>query len=258
VTWQLIKDLIQFIPVRSIPQDWTEPRELNPDRPIVILISGFGASPNVLRIMRKRLIRDGFNVIIQTLSLQMLAGSVEGLSWLSRRLRDLVSELRANPKNQNQKIFIVAHSAGGLVARHYIQTLGGHKHTQGLVTLATPHQGLWLASLGFFTHLVVKARCLYDILPISGFLRGLNQSEFPENFPMVSIYSTQDVLCPVETTRLPVKMLQRGGVTEKALTELNHMEFLFQKKAYAFLRQWFDLQGAKNETKNLKKQKAMS
>jgi len=48
------------------------------------------------------------------------------------------------------RIDLVCHSLGGLVARAYLQDLGGHRRVDRCVTLATPHKGTynayWLAS----------------------------------------------------------------------------------------------------------------
>jgi len=41
----------------------------------------------------------------------------------------------------NGPIDLVGHSLGGLIARWYLQELGGAQHTGRLVTLATPHAG---------------------------------------------------------------------------------------------------------------------
>ena len=192
--------------------------------------------------MRKRLLKDGFNVVIQTLSYQEIADSISGFSWLAEKLSRLVQDLKSLPGIKNQKIFIVAHSAGGLVARYYVQTLEGYQYFDGLVTLATPHQGMWLASLGFLTHLIVKAKCLYDILPISSFVKKLNSTEFPESFMMMSIYSTHDILCPPKTTLLPPKIYKVQTVKQYELMGISHVEFLFKKKPYLLLKQWLQQQ----------------
>jgi triacylglycerol lipase len=44
-------------------------------------------------------------------------------------------------------IDLVGHSLGGLVARWYLQELGGARHARRLVTLATPHAGTTAARL---------------------------------------------------------------------------------------------------------------
>ncbi|MEW6620599.1 MAG: hypothetical protein AB1422_14895 [bacterium] len=43
------------------------------------------------------------------------------------------------------KLIIVAHSQGGLIARHYIQEKDGWKHVKRLITIGTAHTGSWLA-----------------------------------------------------------------------------------------------------------------
>ena len=43
---------------------------------------------------------------------------------------------------------LVAHSLGGLVARYYVQRLGGDARVHTLVTLGTPHSGTQAARLG--------------------------------------------------------------------------------------------------------------
>jgi pimeloyl-ACP methyl ester carboxylesterase len=40
-----------------------------------------------------------------------------------------------------EQVAIVGHSLGGLVARYYVQLLGGHEHVHSVVTLGTPHAG---------------------------------------------------------------------------------------------------------------------
>ncbi|MEY9845632.1 esterase/lipase family protein [Streptacidiphilus sp. MAP5-3] len=40
-----------------------------------------------------------------------------------------------------ERIAVVGHSLGGLIARYYVQRLGGSEHVHTLVTLGTPHQG---------------------------------------------------------------------------------------------------------------------
>jgi pimeloyl-ACP methyl ester carboxylesterase len=44
-----------------------------------------------------------------------------------------------------ERLAIVGHSLGGLIARYYVQLLGGSAHVHTLVTLGTPHQGTVVA-----------------------------------------------------------------------------------------------------------------
>ncbi|WP_327362965.1 MULTISPECIES: lipase/acyltransferase domain-containing protein [unclassified Streptomyces] len=45
------------------------------------------------------------------------------------------------PERREARVVFLCHSLGGLVARHYVERLGGHEITRRLITLGTPHQG---------------------------------------------------------------------------------------------------------------------
>jgi triacylglycerol esterase/lipase EstA (alpha/beta hydrolase family) len=60
------------------------------------------------------------------------------------------------------RVDIVAHSLGGVVARYYIERLGGARRVQRLVTIGSPHRGTVLGRLG----LVPSARDLADGSPL--------------------------------------------------------------------------------------------
>ena len=46
-----------------------------------------------------------------------------------------------------ERIHVVAHSLGGLIARYYVTRLGGDERVHTLVTLGSPHSGTLLAHL---------------------------------------------------------------------------------------------------------------
>lgn len=64
-------------------------------------------------------------------SAQLLAAKVE--VWLE--------EWRRSPGNRDAKVIFVCHSMGGLVARYYLEVLGGREHARRLITLGTPYRG---------------------------------------------------------------------------------------------------------------------
>jgi triacylglycerol esterase/lipase EstA (alpha/beta hydrolase family) len=39
------------------------------------------------------------------------------------------------------RVVLICHSMGGLVARHYLEVLGGYKDAKALITFGTPHRG---------------------------------------------------------------------------------------------------------------------
>jgi hypothetical protein len=67
---------------------------------------------------------------------------------LARRAHDVLKDWRKSSGNGSARLVFVAHSMGGLVARYFIECLGGWKDTAALVTFGTPYRGS-LSALGF-------------------------------------------------------------------------------------------------------------
>ncbi|MGC5796154.1 lipase/acyltransferase domain-containing protein [Sphingomonas sp. NFX23] len=60
---------------------------------------------------------------------------------LERSASDWLTNWKRTSGNEHARIVFVAHSMGGLVARHYIECLEGWKLTRRLVSLGTPYRG---------------------------------------------------------------------------------------------------------------------
>lgn len=233
------RELIHFLPLPGkTPKEWNDLSQVEPSKPTVILVSGFGASERTLSVIRKRLLKDGFNVFLVSMDWHNLSDGVRGLYRMAEKLSGLILALRKQRAHRNSKIFVVAHSAGGLVARHYVQQLGGSHYCDGLVTMATPHSGTWVAGLGLLTHLILKARCLLQMMPFSPFIKTLNLSPYPKGFRMVSIYSKDDFLCPEHATQLPPSLHQELEIQAVSLKHLSHSDFLMSKKSYTVVRRF--------------------
>lgn len=213
-------------------ESWVELSQFDPQKPTVILVSGFGATKRILSVMRKRLMRDGFNVFVVGLEWKTISEAFLGFLPVAHKIYSLVLKLRKMQGMQKSKVFLVAHSAGGLASRWYIQKLGGSHYCDGLVTLATPHQGTWIAALGFLSHLTLKARCLYQMLPISKFIHSINEMPYPTNFPTLALSSDGDFLCPKDTTRLPETVHGNSDVLAFEIPKTSHSEFLMSKESY--------------------------
>ncbi len=226
-----IKDLLQFLPSKA-ESKWGEVREHLFQQPFVILVSGFLANRRTLSIIRKRLLKDRFNVIVLSMDWDTLSDSLHGLNRMAEKLSSIVQKLRQAPQLQDTPIHLIAHSAGGLVARYYIQLLGGSHHCDSLVTLATPHRGTWIALLGIISHLVLKLRILLQMLPISKFIHRLNTANWPTGFRMLCIHSQDDKLCSDKSAHLLESI---DGVHYVELTSVSHHHLLLDKRAYKIL-----------------------
>lgn len=99
---------------------------------------------------------DGYDGIVQAIT--SLPGIVQGRNFITfpydwrqdnrvsavQLQQEVLSHLQAwrqESDNPNAKVFLVAHSMGGLVSRYFIECLGGWAVTRRLVTFGTPYQG---------------------------------------------------------------------------------------------------------------------
>lgn len=64
----------------------------------------------------------------------------------------------------SEKVHVIGHSLGGLIARYYIQRMGGYEYVHTLVTLGTPHQGTALARAGSMVPLIRQLRPDSDLI----------------------------------------------------------------------------------------------
>ncbi|HTW20313.1 MAG TPA: alpha/beta fold hydrolase [Mycobacteriales bacterium] len=107
----------------------------------ILLVHGLVDNRSIFTLLRRHLRRRGFgrvwtmNYRIWTADLRdaahRLASSVESICELTGY----------------ERIHVVGHSMGGLVARYYVQRLGGDSRVHTLVTLGTPHHGTRTARL---------------------------------------------------------------------------------------------------------------
>jgi len=140
------------------------------------------------------------------------AGSLEALALCLKR--DVDAQIRGG------RIDLVAHSMGGLVARFYLQQLGGARRVDRLITLGTPHLGTYAAT--FMPSALVR-----QLLPEGPFIRHLNALPPPKGLQVTSIVAGRDLLVqPVEAARCPF-----GDVLY--LDDAGHVELLFRPRIFA-------------------------
>ncbi len=107
----------------------------------VILLHGFAMNRTNWIWLGRRLAKRGIGPIYATsyFSPQAVRRSAEHLARF-------VDEVRA--RERSERVDVVAHSLGGVVARYYIERLGGDARIGRLVTIGSPHAGTHIARLG--------------------------------------------------------------------------------------------------------------
>lgn len=105
----------------------------------ILMVHGMVDNRSIFTVLRRGLVRRGFGRI-ETINYSILTGDVrEAAARLGEEVERLVEE------TGYERIHVIGHSLGGLIARYYVTRLGGDEHVHTLVTLGTPHQGSYLA-----------------------------------------------------------------------------------------------------------------
>lgn len=143
---------------------------------------------------------------------------------LSQEVDEILKECATD--TGEDKVDLIAHSAGGLVARYFVKRLGGDRRVHSLITLGTPHFGTYTS---YFAPLNKVAR---QTLPGSPFLKDLNRgSETSGPLHLVSIYSQTDgVVMPPANAILP-------GAHNIEVPWLTHWGFLWDTRVYRHIRE---------------------
>ena len=107
----------------------------------ILLIHGMVDNRSIFALLSHQLRRRGFGRVI-AFNYSPLSGDVRRVA---SRLADLVESIC--DETGYERIHVIGHSMGGVVARYYIQRLGGDERIHTLVTLGTPHHGTLAAHL---------------------------------------------------------------------------------------------------------------
>ncbi|MET9620946.1 MULTISPECIES: alpha/beta fold hydrolase [unclassified Streptomyces] len=157
----------------------------------VVLLHGFVDNRSVFVLLRRSLARHGRHRLESLNYSPLMCDLRNAADLLGRRVEEICA------RTGHQEVDLVGHSLGGLIARYYVQRLGGDARVRTLVTLGTPHAGTTVAPLASAHPLVRQMR------PGSEVLRELAEPAPGCRTRFVSFWSDLDqVMVPVETARL--------------------------------------------------------
>lgn len=125
------------------------PLAADDDAPPVVLLHGFIDNRSAFVVLRRALTRHGRRHL-ESLNYSPLTRDIRAAAEL---LGLHVEEICA--RTGHSRVDIVGHSLGGLIARYYVQRLGGDRRVRTLVTLGTPHGGTAVAP-GAGIHPIVR------------------------------------------------------------------------------------------------------
>jgi triacylglycerol lipase len=107
----------------------------------IILVHGLVDNRSIFTLLRRALRRRGFG---RVMSLNY-SPFTQDIRAVAARLDQLVE--KTCEETGYEKVHVVGHSLGGLIARYYVQRLGGDARVHTLCTLGTPHAGTFSARI---------------------------------------------------------------------------------------------------------------
>jgi pimeloyl-ACP methyl ester carboxylesterase len=179
--------------------------DVGPGDDVVVLVHGFLATAGVFRPLRARLEKEtGARVATFT------HPPGAGVRRIASRLAELVDRFP-----MTARVTVVGHSLGGVVARYYVQELGGDQRVARTISLASPFRGVDVPQ--FLVGIDLHAQ--------SDLLRRLRKRAHECGVPHTSIVGAEDMVVEgVETACLGF-----GDIV--VLPERGHNALLFCERA---------------------------
>ncbi len=131
---------------------------------------------------------------------------------LAKKIDELRHRLGVN------KVHLVGHSMGGIIARNYVQRRGGQDKVDRLIFLGTPHHGSKLTPFSFMP--LGKL-----LMPGSDFLNRLNSEPAPTGVQTVNIFSRKDNMV------LPNSSAQLNWGIQVELDDMGHTSLIYRAAA---------------------------
>jgi triacylglycerol lipase len=107
----------------------------------IILVHGLVDNRSIFTLLRRALRRRGFGRVM-TLNYSPFTQDIRAIAHQLAQLVEKTCE-----ETGYERVHVVGHSLGGVIARYYVQRLGGDARVHTLCTLGSPHSGTITARL---------------------------------------------------------------------------------------------------------------
>lgn len=180
----------------------------------IIMLHGYFHNRSAFLVMRRALRRAGFRTV-ETMNYNVIGHTVEELAaQLAKRVDRVLDRTGAH------RVHLVGHSLGGIVARYYIQVLGGDEKTHTCVTMGSPHQGTYAAYAG-------RGRAARQMRPDSPFVRILEETAREMPVRLVCFYSNLDgLVIPASNAKLTIPELRAQNILVR---DQGHLSLLMSR-----------------------------
>jgi pimeloyl-ACP methyl ester carboxylesterase len=155
----------------------------------VLLVHGLIDNRSVFSVMQRSLRRRGFAHVCTWNYSPLLTDVARGAADLGGHIERICEQTGYD------RVHVVGHSLGGLIARYHVQRQGGDRRVESLVTIGTPHEGSVLAH-------VVPTPLIRQLRPGSPLMRELAEPAPHSRTNVTAIYSDLDqVVLPTRSGR---------------------------------------------------------
>jgi pimeloyl-ACP methyl ester carboxylesterase len=175
----------------------------------ILLLHGMVDNRSIFALLRRGLRRRGFGQIV-AINYSVLTTDIPSAA---RRLAGHVEQLCA--ETGYERVHIVGHSLGGLIARYYVQRMGGDARVHTLVCLGTPHKGTYAARL-------VPRRIAGQLRPDSAVIAELARPARQCRTRFISVWSDLDqLIVPKQSARIDHPDLHAHNMLVRGLGHLS-------------------------------------
>jgi triacylglycerol lipase len=192
----------------------------------VVLVHGFLNRGGILRSLARHLTSAGHTCFVPSLK---PCDARHGLPALAEQLGQFITASLV----ADSRFVVVGFSMGALIARYYLQELGGYQRADAFFSICGPHAGTLIAYL-------YPGRGAHQMRPRSEFLAQLDQSaERLSTIPITCYWTPFDLtILPVESTkweraehvRIPSPMHSITVFDKRLHRDLEHRLSLIQPK----------------------------
>lgn len=174
----------------------------------IVLLHGWIDNRSIFTLLRRTLHRKGFGRVVT-----MNYALTHDVPRAAVRLGGLVERLC--DETGYERVHVVGHSMGGLVARYYVQRLGGDARVHTLATLGTPHSGTRAAHL-------MLGRAVAQLRPGSPVLQELAEPAPGCRTRFVAVWSDLDAMVvPKDSARIDHPDLRARNVFVRGVGHLS-------------------------------------
>jgi len=168
----------------------------------VLLVHGVLCNAGVWVRLKRHLGRNGVRGLFSLSYGPPLASIERSADQLGRKIESMCAATGA------QRVIVVAHSMGGLVARAYMRRYGSARIAR-IITIGTPHHGSMMAWF-------LPGASLAQMRPGNGWLAALNGARLDPALRFVSLWSWHDsMVAPQTSSELP-------GAVDVAIVGVGH------------------------------------